>query len=175
MSTIESRTGRQSGRSGEGDVVLRPMRAADLGRVMEIERASFTMAWSVATFRSLLSRDDSEAWVAERDGRIEGYAVFWIILDEAELGDIAVAPESRGGGIGSLLLELVARRVAQRGVRRLFLEVRVSNLRAQRLYARHGYVRTGRRRNYYVDPREDALVLTRELEPGRPDVPEESG
>lgn len=172
MSTIEPRTGRDAWRSDDSGVVLRPMRTSDLARVLEIERASFTMAWSVATFRSLLGRDDAECWVAERDGRIEGYAAYWIILDEAELGDIAVDPDVRGRGIGSVLLDLVAERVRQRGVRRLFLEVRVSNEAAQRLYFRHGFVKTGRRRNYYVDPREDAFVLTLDLEPGRPDRPE---
>ncbi|HUH13932.1 MAG TPA: ribosomal protein S18-alanine N-acetyltransferase [Longimicrobiales bacterium] len=174
MSTLEPRTHAGGGGAGVPGVTLRPMRTRDLARVLEIERAVFTMAWSVATFRSLLGRSDAEAWVAERAGRIAGYAVFWVVLDEAELGDIAVDEELRGAGIGAMLLEHVARRVAARGVRKLFLEVRVSNEGARRLYERHGFETTAVRRGYYLEPVEDALVMARELEPGRPDRPDEA-
>lgn len=169
MSTIERRAGRGEGPLDADALTLRPMTSSDLRAVVAIERASFTMAWSVGTFQSLLDRPDSEAWIAERGAELVGYAVYWMVLDEAELGDIAVRPDERRKGVGARLLRHVIRRARSRGARLLYLEVRESNLGAQELYFRHGFRATGRRRRYYVEPVEDALVLSLELDPGGPD------
>lgn len=142
-----------------GTPVLRVMDRADLPRVMEIERASFTTPWTRATFLGLLDRPDSYLVVAEIEGRVVAYAVFWQVLDQAELGDIAVDPEWRRRGVGARVLEHVLDRAAEQGVRELYLEVRESNRTAQRLYERYGFRIVGRRRNYYSGPREDARVL----------------
>lgn len=146
------------------DVVLRPLTEDDLPRVEQIETASFTVPWSMHTFRQLLTRDDSEATGAECGGRLVGYSVFWSVLDQAELGDIAVDADFRGRGIGSMLLRDTFRRAAARGIRQLFLEVRVSNVDAHRLYERHGFTSVGRRRRYYRQPVEDALVMLKNLD-----------
>lgn len=146
------------------DVVLRPLTEDDLPRVEEIENDSFTVPWSMRTFRQLLARDDADAAGAECDGLLVGYSVFWSVLDQAELGDIAVDADFRGRGIGSMLLRDTFRRAAARGIRRLFLEVRVSNVDAHRLYERHGFTSVGRRRRYYRRPVEDALVMLKHLD-----------
>ena len=140
-------------------VIVRPMAGTDLPRVLEIERAAFTVPWTPATFRGLLGRPDAYLHVAEVDGRVVGYTAVWIVLDQAELGDIAVEEAWRGRGIGRRLMAAVFDLVRQRGVRELYLEVRVSNHGARRLYDRHGFAMVGRRPGYYVRPREDALVL----------------
>lgn len=142
-----------------GTPTLRVMTADDLARVMEIERASFTTPWTRATFLGLLSRPDSYLVVAEIEARVVAYAAFWQVLDQAELGDIAVDPEWRRRGLGALVLEHVMSQAAQQGVRELYLEVRESNRTAQRLYERYGFRIVGHRRNYYSGPREDARVL----------------
>lgn len=144
-------------------ITIRPMTDADLPRVLEIERASFTVPWTPATFRGLLGRPDAYLHVAEVEGRVVGYTAVWIVLDQAELGDIAVDEAWRGRGIGRRLLAAAFDLVRDRGVRELYLEVRVSNHGARRLYERHGFRSVGRRPGYYVRPREDALVLRKSM------------
>jgi ribosomal-protein-alanine N-acetyltransferase len=140
------------------------MRPADLARVMQIELQCFTMPWSEATFRGLLRRADADLLVAEESNEVVGYTVFWCVLDQGELGNVSVAPGWRRRGIGEGLIRAVLDCARERGVRQVFLEVRVSNVGAQRLYERFGFVEIGRRRNYYLDPVEDALVMRRDLD-----------
>ena len=145
-------------------VSIRRMRLADLPRVMDIEVASFTMPWSEATFRGLLRRSDADLFVAESGGELVGYAVFWAVLDEGELGNVSVAASHRRRGIASILVDTVLKRAAERGVRDVYLEVRISNSGAQELYERFGFEQVGRRRNYYVQPVEDAFVMRKRLD-----------
>lgn len=142
---------------------IRRMRLADLPRVMEIELESFTMPWSEATFRGLLRRSDADLFVAEVDGTLVGYAVFWAVLDEGELGNVSVTGDYRRRGIGATLVQTVLERAADRGVRDVYLEVRVSNSGAQELYNQFGFEQVGRRRNYYIQPVEDAFVMRKRL------------
>ena len=94
---------------------------------------------------------------------IVGYAVYRVIIDEAHLLNIAIAPETRGAGLGRLLLEHVESDCADQGADRILLEVRPSNDRARALYAAFGYVEVGRRKRYYEDTREDAILMDRIL------------
>jgi ribosomal-protein-alanine N-acetyltransferase len=141
------------------EVSIRPMRLADLTRVLEIELQCFTMPWSEATFRGLLRRSDADLYVAEINNEVVGYSVFWSVIDQGELGNVSVAPGWRRRGIGERLVKTVLHSAGQRGVREVFLEVRVSNTAAQKLYERYGFAQVGRRRNYYLEPIEDALVM----------------
>jgi [ribosomal protein S18]-alanine N-acetyltransferase len=140
-------------------VLVRRMRPGDLDAVCRIEEATFTMAWRRRTFEGLLRRDDSELLVAEREGEVVGYSICWAVADQAELGNLAVAEEARGLGVGRHLLEAVLAGMRTRGAAELFLEVRASNLEAQRLYRRYGFEEVDRRARYYTQPVEDALVL----------------
>jgi [ribosomal protein S18]-alanine N-acetyltransferase len=144
-------------------IVLRAMTAADIPIVLAIEHESYTVPWSEATFRSLLRRRDAELIVAEAGGAVIGYAIFWTVLDQSELGNVAVTGSWRGRGIGHRLVAAVLDRAEQRGVREVFLEVRPSNTAARSLYERFGFAPVGRRRNYYQEPAEDALVLRRPI------------
>lgn len=144
-------------------VGVRLMTESDLTAVMTIEKAAFSSPWTLSTFAGLLHRDNTRLWVAETAGRVVAYAATWIVADQAELGDIAVEAGLRDRGIGTTLLETVLSEMEAVGVRELFLEVRVSNEAAQRLYARHGFEQVGRRPGYYSEPREDALVLRRPI------------
>jgi ribosomal-protein-alanine N-acetyltransferase len=123
------------------------------------------MPWSEATFRGLLRRSDADLFAAEANGRVVGYAVFWAVLDQGELGNVSVAQAWRRKGIARQLIDAVLGRAGERGVREVYLEVRVSNLGAQKLYQRYGFREVGRRRNYYLDPLEDALVMKLEVGP----------
>jgi len=150
------------------------MRLADLPAVLAIEVQSFTMPWSEATFRGLLRRSDADLFVAEVNGELVGYTVFWAVLDQGELGNVSVAPNWRNRGIGHQLIDAVLSRASERGVREIYLEVRVSNTGAQQLYDRYGFRQVGRRRNYYLEPTEDALVMRLDLDvPGTFDLMKE--
>lgn len=146
------------------EVSVRAMTSADIPVVVGIERASYSVPWSETTFRGLLRRGDAELIVAEAAHTIVGYSVLWCVLDQAELGNVAVTAAWRGRGVGELLVGEMIRRAAARGIREVFLEVRPSNTVARRLYERFGFVHVGRRRNYYQKPVEDALVLRRPVE-----------
>jgi ribosomal-protein-alanine N-acetyltransferase len=143
------------------DVVLRGMAPPDLEQVVAIEVESYSVPWSEITFRGLLRRRDADMIVACSDGAVVGYAAFWCVIDQGELGNVAVTRAWRGKGLGARLVAEVLRRAAERGVREVFLEVRPTNTVARRLYEQLGFAPVGRRRNYYQDPVEDALVLRR--------------
>lgn len=147
-----------------GEVVLRPMREADLRQVLHIERRSFTIPWSDTTFRGLLRRQSATLLVAERAGCVVGYAALWFAADEAELGDLAVLPEARGHGLGRRLLDGALVEAARRGASKVYLEVRESNVAARRLYERAGFATAAVRTDYYTEPREDAILMTRRLQ-----------
>ncbi len=143
---------------------IRTMKRADVDAVTVLEEETFSMPWSDATFRGLLRRKDVDALVAvEDDDELAGYAVAWGVYDQGELANLCVTPEHLGSGLGARLLEEVLARMEARGITQVFLEVRESNARARRFYERHAFREVGRRRRYYVEPDEDALVLYKPL------------
>jgi ribosomal-protein-alanine N-acetyltransferase len=138
---------------------IRRMREADLPRVLSIETVCFSTPWKHATFTGLMRRTDTDLYVAEADSVLVGYAACWTVIDQSELGNVAVTPEARGMGVGGALVDTVVERVKERGAHELFLEVRESNHVAQSIYRERGFVVVGRRRSYYAQPTEDALVM----------------
>ncbi len=139
---------------------IRALREVDLSRVIEIERECFSTPWKEATFRGLMKRSDTDLLVAEAaDGWIAGYAACWTVIDQAELGNVAVSPSARGSGMGGALVDAVVDRIQGRGALECYLEVRESNEAAQSLYRQRGFVVVGRRPRYYSLPTEDALVM----------------
>lgn len=142
---------------------IRNMTEADLERVETIERVSFTAPWSRRSFENLLKRDDTSLWAAVASGAVVGYAIVWYVAAEAELGNLAVAPEWRQRGLGARLLEFAIERARERRVERMYLEVRVSNAAARALYEKHGFSQVAVRRRYYRSPVEDARVMCLEL------------
>jgi ribosomal-protein-alanine N-acetyltransferase len=140
-------------------VVMRLAASADLARVVEIERASFSDPWSASAFRSALEEDRINFHVAVRDDVVVGYAVSWCVVDEAELANLAVVPSLRGQGTGAALLDRAMADARSAGCVVMHLEVRESNSSARALYASRGFEMVGRRKRYYREPIEDALIL----------------
>jgi [ribosomal protein S18]-alanine N-acetyltransferase len=151
--------------AGAAGPVIRAVLEDDLPRILEIERACFSTPWREATFRSLLRRTDTDLLAAEVRGALAGYAACWTVLDQAEIGNVAVEPRCRGRGVGGALVDEALRRVAVRGAAECYLEVRTGNTHAQALYRSRGFAVVGRRPRYYADPTEDALVMRVRLEP----------
>jgi ribosomal-protein-alanine N-acetyltransferase len=142
------------------DLRFEPMQEADLDAVLDIERQSFAEPWSAGLFRHELRLPFSHCVVArDGTGRVLGYVCWWVVGDEVHLLNLAVHPEVRRHGIGRELLRLVRESAEQAAARLVTLEVHHDNEAAQALYAAHGFVPTGLRRNYYA-PGRHALVMT---------------
>ena len=147
-----------------GGIDIRQLRRADIDAVVDIETEAFTTPWQASTFQGLLDRDGVELLVMTDDDDVIGYAVLWVILDQGELANLALTTSRRGAGLGSHLLRRVLDRARERGVRKLFLEVRASNTRAIDLYHRFGFEDMGMRKDYYRSPVEDARVMVLSFE-----------
>lgn len=146
------------------NIDIDPMRVRDLTEVLTVERLSFSIPWSKNAFLSeLIGNDRAHYLVAKVNDRVVGYIGVWIIADEGHITNVAVHPEYRGRAIGRRLLLSVAELAQAKGGRRLTLEVRRSNLGAQRLYRSLGFESAGIRRGYYRDDNEDAIIMWKDL------------
>lgn len=139
----------------------------DVAEVAMIEREVFTDPWSVDSFLAEVERKPEIGYpvVVREAGRLVAYAVAWFIVDELHIGNVAVRPECQGRGLATMLLEHLLEEGRRRDMVFATLEVRPSNARAIALYEKFGFRQIARRRNYYRDNREDALVLASALDP----------
>ncbi|HYW51373.1 MAG TPA: ribosomal protein S18-alanine N-acetyltransferase [Gemmatimonadaceae bacterium] len=141
--------------------LLRAALPADLDDILAIERAVFSDPWSPASFTPEFT--DPYTWfrVAAVDGHVRGYVIAHIVARQGEIANIAVSPAHQGSGLGGALLDGAVAAAEAESCEAVWLEVRVSNEAARRLYASRGFEPIGRRRGYYRLPVEDALVLRR--------------
>lgn len=145
------------------------MRLSDIDAVMAIERHSFPSTWSAAGYRNELTANQQAYYVVleiadEDDGRTTiGYAGHWIVAGEAHISTIAVAPAWRRQGLGAWLLLSMIYHALERDAVIVRLEVRETNRAAQTLYTRFGFDAVGRRRRYYRDTDEDAILMDLDL------------
>lgn len=138
---------------------IRRMLPLDIDAVVAVEQAAFATPWSRGAFEGELANELTHYLVLCQDGKIVGYAGMWVIVDEAHVTNIALLPDVRGHGLGENLVRTLMLAAAQRGASSMTLEVRPSNEIARRLYDKLGFRENGRRRNYYTDTKEDALIL----------------
>ena len=143
---------------------LRRAEEADLSAISELEKECFSVPWSFESFREILDRTPYVMLVAEEEAKILGYAVLLSVFDEGDLMNIAVAERARRQGIGEALLSRILEAARERGVKKLFLEVREHNTPAIRMYEKNGFVFFGKRKEYYEKPTEDALLYQKDLE-----------
>ncbi len=138
---------------------------ADLGPIVEIERASFSSPWTTEMFRWELRNTDVSATYVLRaaDRAVAAFCCVWTVLDELHINNIAVRPNFRRRGFATTLLARVMDEAARQGATKATLEVRRSNVAALRLYERLGFSVTAVRPNYYSNPVEDALILWRAM------------
>ena len=140
---------------------LVPMDRSHLAGVAELERLCFSAPWNEAMLEEELYNDTASFIVAEgEDGTVLGYAGLHVVLDEGYIDNVAVRPSCRRQGIADRLLDVFCR-FGEANLAFLTLEVRPSNTAAVALYEKNGFQEAGRRKGYYDNPKEDALLLTR--------------
>lgn len=165
-----------------------PMELADIPQVVEIDQRSFSLPWSASSYRFELTENHASHFhVALKAGpqplnsffqrlrhlgrplprSVVGYIGYWLIEDEIHISTIAVHPNWRGQGIGDQLLCVALGHAAEAGAVMVTLEVRASNTVAQNLYRKYAFEVVGRRKRYYRDNHEDALIMTVELDAAR--------
>lgn len=140
---------------------IRKMTEEDLDQVAGIAADLFALPWSRQGFQEALPMDNACFLVAEDAGRIAGYCGLFMAFDEGEVINIAVRRDCQRQGIANRLFQALLDAGRQNGISRFFLEVRVSNEAAIRLYEKNGFSRQGIRRDFYKMPREDAYVMSR--------------
>ena len=147
--------------NGEGFflIIFRKMISDDAEAVAALELKCFAMPWSRADFLRENKNELAEYVVGELDKKIVAYAGAWVSFDQAEVMHIAVEPSLRGQGIGTLIFGELIKAVKERGATSITLEVRPSNIAAIKLYENFGLKSVGRRKNYYLDNNEDALIM----------------
>ncbi|ABN52995.1 MAG TPA: ribosomal-protein-alanine N-acetyltransferase [Hungateiclostridium thermocellum] len=148
---------------GLDDVEISYMTLEDIDDVMVVEKLSFTIPWSKnALIEEVLNNRMAIYITAKVNGKAIGYAGMWKIFDEGHITNIAVHPEYRQNGIGSRLVEKLVDIAKERGIVKMTLEVRKSNLAAQALYCKYGFKEMGLRKGYYADNGEDAIIMWKE-------------
>lgn len=130
--------------------------------IAALERQCFSDPWSEKSIASELENPLSLWLVAVEQDRVLGYVGSQTVLGETDMMNLAVAPQARRQGIGRALVETLMESLRAQKSHCLTLEVRQSNLPAQKLYAELGFQQVGRRPGYYFDPKEDALILRKE-------------
>jgi len=142
---------------------FRLMVKEDAGAVAEVEKQCFTVPWSRESFWEEAQNEQAYFLLVidkkEAEEKVIGYAGTWLVLDEAQITNVAILPEYRGQGIAHRLMEELMQAARERGAERMTLEVRPSNGPALALYRDCGFVSAGRRPHYYLDNGEDAEIM----------------
>ena len=143
---------------------IRKMTSREIPQVAELEKICFSQPWSEKSVAGELENPLS-LWLVAMDGdRLAGYVGSQTAMDETDMMNLAVVPQFRRQGVGEALVNALTASLKEMGSRCLTLEVRDSNEAARALYGKLGFREIGRRRGYYRDPREDALILRKEWE-----------
>jgi len=140
-------------------VMIREMLRNDVAQILSIEIRSFVAPWTRGLFEETLSSPIYLNLVMETEGAVVGYIILYTVADEGHVMSVAVHPDHRQKGHGARLLSHALRYCAQNSVSVCFLEVRESNEAAQALYRRFGFNVIGKRKRYYPETNEDALVM----------------
>lgn len=134
----------------------------DVDLLTALDASCFATPWSRDSFAREMEHCELAFYlIAEKNGRVVGYAGFWLIVDEGHITNVGVIPQERKRGIGRELMEQLIALAARQGAERLTLEVRPSNQAARMLYRNLRFEEAGRRPGYYEDNGEDAIIMWR--------------
>lgn len=146
-------------------VSIRQMKVEDAAAIAEMEHQTFSDAWSEKAILDTLRNPKTICLVAEKIGKIVGYCIVYTADDEADIARIAVLKESRRFGIASELIHALDVICWENQIQIIMLDVRVSNEDARAFYEKHGFTQDGIRENYYKNPMEDAILMSRAVIP----------
>lgn len=144
-------------------MTFREMLVEDLDQVVDIEQNLFSVPWTKEGFLTYLMKKDTMFFVVEEKERILGYCSMMTVLDEGDILNVAVRSDRQKEGIGQFLVDSMLRMAEMQGIKFVHLEVRQGNETARRLYQRLGFKEDGLRRNYYENPVENAVLMTKEM------------
>ena len=145
-------------------MIIETMKSSHVAQIAELEKICFSDPWSEKSIASELNNELAFWMTAMEDDRVAGYIGSQTVIDETDMMNVAVHPDFRRRGIAEALVNALVEAMKAKGSRCLTLEVRVSNEPAITLYEKLGFSEVGRRKNYYRNPREDALILRKEWE-----------
>ena len=146
------------------ELIFSPLLPAHIDQMAQIEIECFSVPWSREALLEELDNPYAHYVVCcDKAGNVVGYIGSRIVLDEADITNVAVRPQYRRRGIAARLVSMMLEQMAEKGVVSVLLEVRESNLPAKNCYAQAGFTVVGRRKNYYELPKEDALLMGRQL------------
>ena len=135
------------------------MRTEDLEQVSRLEASCFSMPWSKKSFEEVMGKSDAVYVTAREEEKVVGYCGAYVILDGADINQVAVEPSCRNKGIGRKMMEVLLQKLKRAGANAVTLEVRRSNEAAIALYESLGFVTEGIRKNFYEKPAEDGLIM----------------
>ncbi len=142
-------------------MIIREMISEDIKSVAEIESLSFTHPWSEDNLRESFNSCCNHFYISQKENKVVGYIGFNVAADEGYILNVAVHPEFQGQGIGKALVEKAVNYGLKNSLAFLTLEVRESNIKAINLYTDFDFENVGKRKNYYSNPKEDAILMTR--------------
>jgi len=143
-------------------MMIEPMNSFHVAQIAQLEEICFSDPWSERSIASELDNQLAFWLVAVEEGSVAGYIGSQTVMDETDMMNVAVHPDFRRKGIAEALVNSLVEQLRKMGSHCLTLEVRVSNAPAIALYEKLGFTEIGRRKNYYRNPREDALILRKE-------------
>ena len=145
------------------EMTFRQIKEDDIPKIIAIEKETFSDAWTAQSLCETCRQEQAFISVAEANGDIVGYCIIYYVLDEGEMVRIAIDQKLRHQGIGQALLNYTCGVCKEKGVGKILLEVRESNASARRFYAHYGFGEDGIRKNFYDNPKEDAVLMSKDL------------
>lgn len=136
-----------------------PMEVCHVDSVYKISKESFPISWSKDSFINELKNPLAHYLVATLNNQVVGFVGAWVVVGEGNITNIAVSPNFRGQGIANLLMDNILKLCRKNDTKEMNLEVRVSNIAAQKLYEKFGFIKEGIRKKYYEDNKEDAILM----------------
>lgn len=144
-------------------IIVRTAGRDDIDVLVNISQKSVVPPWSAGNFADAIQSNLCKVVVGESDGTVCGYIVCYHAADEGEIPQVAVAESFRRKGIASSMMEMLFDKLRDDGICRLFLEVRERNAVAIKLYERMGFLSVGVRKDFYTNPKEDAVIMMRDI------------
>lgn len=140
---------------------IEPMNSSHVEGIFEVSKLSLAESWNIESIEKELSNKLAKYLVALDGNKVIGFVGMWIVFDEGDITNIAVHPDYRKQGVGNLLMDSLIALCKESNITSLTLEVRESNLPAQNLYKKHKFTEEGVRKNFYDNPKENAIIMWR--------------